>query len=266
VNYACPEGNVPSNHLLSDWVVLSLLRIHICIAMNYAPFIVTEKEKEQIIERMRTPHQPWNENELLFKEIRHFIEDGLSAVMKQIQEDSQNRVLLKHQRVFRAWVEYGLPMLSSNEYISDTLGKWIGEQWVDLLQKHYPYPTGFPTCLKDNCEKRCNYVAKEQYNILKPRIKCEAPQPNLSCRSCCFPRFWMIQALLEHADLKVDTNKHNANFFLQEYKKQKRSLKRLANGVLKEKLKETFAIIPTSNEPTLFDKKGNKTDETNPNG
>jgi len=126
-------GKMLSNHVLSDWVVLSLLRIHICIAMNYAPFIVTDVERERIRERIEyDAGKLWTPEDPLSK-IKEFVKKGLSSVMKQIGKDSQGRVLLKHQRAFRTWVEYGLPLLSNGEYVSKSLGDWIRTTWAGLF-------------------------------------------------------------------------------------------------------------------------------------
>jgi hypothetical protein len=235
------SDSMPHNYLLSDWAVLSLLRIHICIAMNYAPFIVSEDEIKQIRERITNdPDTPWREDDKILEPIKAFVKEGLSRVMRQIRSDSQKRVLLKHQRAFSTWVEYGLPMLSSGEYVSATLGQWIVNQWIDLLMNDEE-----PNCFEASaCRKRCNFVINEKYGIVaNDESTNEILKP--SCRNCCYSRLWLIYTMIHapvmFSDQRFDKNKHNSLFFLQEYVVQRQLQNSLINGPLDKKLTDIFS-------------------------
>ena len=83
---------MPDDHVISNWVVLSLLRIHICLEMNYSPFVVTDKEEELIIKAIRKEDatkyderldyysgNPQNFGQLMGM-IKCFVQDGLKSL------------------------------------------------------------------------------------------------------------------------------------------------------------------------------------------
>ena len=250
VNDLHSADRMPRNHLLSDWVILSLLRIHICIAMNYAPFIVTEAEKTQISNRIQNdPYTPWGPNDNLLAPIQNFVKQGLFSLMTQIQSDSQKSVLTKHRRAFRTWVQYGLPMLSSSAYVSNTLGKWIVEQWIGLLRNDEQMPC-FDVSV---CRKRCNIVINDKYGIIEKTEETDAILTP-ACHNCYYSRLWLINTMIFPSDQQIlDQNKHNALFFLQEYVKQGQLLNSLMNGALDRKLSNIFSAFPNADNETVAD-------------
>ena len=87
-----PESIKPDNHDLSDWIVLTLLRIQICFEMNYTPFLVTSDEREIVLAKMRSNNQTdgLNSNaeqtyKKLITSIKHFVHNGLYSVMQHIR-------------------------------------------------------------------------------------------------------------------------------------------------------------------------------------
>ena len=179
------KNRIPKEHVLSDWIVLSLLRIHICIEMNYSPFLVTKDEKDQILERIiKHPLKEWGRvtgDQKLLGPIKRFVKQGLITVMAHIQSESLVRVLSKHQRAFRTWVEYGLPMLSDSKYVSGYLGKWIVVQWIKLLKSNGTLESVFSSFER----------VREKLDSLEPS-----------------------------QNLDLDLKQHSSHFFLQENAKQ----------------------------------------------
>ena len=53
--------------------------------------------------------------------------------MRCISETAKKRALPRHQQAFRTWVQYGLPLLSTKKYVSDSLSNWIFDLWKKLL-------------------------------------------------------------------------------------------------------------------------------------
>ena len=134
----------PGNHDLSDWVVLSLFRIHVCFEMNYSPFVVAQEEvnivRNNILAKAKE-ESGRNQEEIgaiqsydnLIEKIQKFVHIGFASVMEHIKIEAGKRVLPRHHRAFKTWVEYGLPMLSNERYVSGALKTWITERWIELL-------------------------------------------------------------------------------------------------------------------------------------
>ena len=174
---------MPNNHILSDWVMLSLLRIHICLEMNYSPFLITEKETQLVIDKIRDDRSNPKKGGAqecygdLIKSMKYFVKQGLRSTMEHIKLEAQKHALPKHHQAFRAWVEYGLPMLSTGDYVSpppesnasessapksDNLGAWIANQWVMLLLTNDD-PISGREHKKDSCgnDQKCRHNVEQ---------------------------------------------------------------------------------------------------------
>ena len=232
------ENIIPNNHVLSDWVVLSLLRIHICLEMNCSPFLVTEHETNALLKKIEGD-QTWSQNDEFFSPILRSVKQGLYSVMEYIKLKSQEHALPKHHQAFKTWVEYGLPMLSIGDYVSEGLGNWIAYQWIMLLITNDDGKNGPRACFQTSkCDQKCLQALEEKYGLTGLRDSND--KSSHACDSCAYPRFRLVQWILNNPKQTQIMTKHNSQYFLQEYAKKLQifhQLKPTAN-LLKLALKE----------------------------
>ena len=229
-------SSVPKEHLLSDWVVLSLLRIHICLVMNYSPFMVTEDEKNAVLTKLRDkPSDTWNDDEEPIKSIKHFVKEGLRSVTEYIKSEWENHALSKHLQAFKVWAEYGLPMLSNGDYVSEKLGRWIVYQWMMLLITNDDHDQPCPDCF-NKCKSSAvtaiwsKYTIPVQWNTELPKIgEEESPKtegldhhPISDCESCAIARLALIFVMLdetlnEKQKKTIQKSMHPSLYFLREF-------------------------------------------------
>ena len=237
-------GSTIGEHNLADWIVLSLIRIHICLEMNYAPFIVSNTEKELVIKYLtRDANARETEKNDLLNPIKQFVKRGLQSAMEHIKQESRSRALPKHHQAFKAWVEYGLPMLSTGDYVSPELGGWIAYQWIMLLitnDDSIDDDSGDGcTCEKaySGCQQQAEHAIRRKYGIpaqvdlrefLSQIMRFDDLQTGngdtqlqRDCESCALVRHAFIYAMLKGKFTKhrEDVLKYNhpSAYFWKEY-------------------------------------------------
>ena len=228
------NGIMPINHVLSDWVVLSLLRIHVCIEKDYSPFLVTQAEINSVLKKIQEEHlgqsneAQGEQNAITYDEvifsIKKLVKDGLNLIMEGIKQESRKHALPKHHQSFKTWIEYGLPMLSNNDYVSGNLGNWITYQWIMLLITNDD-GDGNNICDRyqtPDCNNNCRRVLDEKYGLNVVWNK-EITTRNEHCHSCAAPRLQLIERMLTYPGQKLNLERHNSHYFLKEYAKNYQS-------------------------------------------